>query len=354
MNLYLTWKTKELDAEALGYLNSWKKYNDFSIKLFDDRDMLNWMYRYASREVFEVFLSIKVGAVKSDLWRYCILYKEGGIYADIDCLCLRSMTKLIKKNLYLAVPNDDHGVFQALIISPKKHNRIIGKCINSILQHYKNNRYPRRAFRFSGPRLMGDHIMKHTKSLQEGVYSTRFGIVKVLTHAPCPRPTKCLLGESDRIAYRGRDFITCQNHVKDKGAPGGGYAGRRIYHKLRRVQMDRGTKTVKIGSSNSNVLKCKIGTVPFWNAEKIKFKHKPKGKNDHTGLENKKRKKSNKSQGGKKKDDHSRENPKFTDTFSIEKIVKGRSIFLIIKRTDQPIGWSQHLMLDYLLPRRRR
>jgi hypothetical protein len=34
--------------------------------------------------VYRAYSKLAVGAAKADLWRYCILYREGGIYLDID------------------------------------------------------------------------------------------------------------------------------------------------------------------------------------------------------------------------------------------------------------------------------
>lgn len=37
--------------------------------------------------IYEVYNRLPLPVMKADLWRYCILYKYGGIYADTDAMC---------------------------------------------------------------------------------------------------------------------------------------------------------------------------------------------------------------------------------------------------------------------------
>ena len=45
-------------------------------------------------DVLEAFNKLIPGAYKADLWRYCVLYKLGGIYLDIKYSCVNNF-KLI-------------------------------------------------------------------------------------------------------------------------------------------------------------------------------------------------------------------------------------------------------------------
>jgi mannosyltransferase OCH1-like enzyme len=56
---------------------------NFNYKLFDDEDCRNFIKNNFDGSVLYAFDSLKPGAYKADLWRYCVLYILGGIYIDI-------------------------------------------------------------------------------------------------------------------------------------------------------------------------------------------------------------------------------------------------------------------------------
>ena len=51
--------------------------------------------KYFNKDVLEAYDTLLPGAYKADLWRYCILYKMGGIYMDIKYTLSNNTYKLI-------------------------------------------------------------------------------------------------------------------------------------------------------------------------------------------------------------------------------------------------------------------
>lgn len=84
--VYQTWKEPRLPAvHALGVRRFRRLNPDYSFEFFDDARMAAYMREnYAAHPILDVFERIKIPASKADVWRYCILYREGGIYCDID------------------------------------------------------------------------------------------------------------------------------------------------------------------------------------------------------------------------------------------------------------------------------
>ena len=61
-----------------------KKYApEYSHIIYDDIDCINYLHKYYGKEFVNLFNSFEKGAHKADLFRYCVLYNEGGIYLDI-------------------------------------------------------------------------------------------------------------------------------------------------------------------------------------------------------------------------------------------------------------------------------
>lgn len=111
--LHLTCKNKyTLDNNNI-YLESLNKfkelYSDFEIKIYDDNDIYNIFKIY-----FPLFLAdikqIQIGAVLADIFRYLILYLEGGIYADLDCIPLKNINSLFNFERYYH-GNDNNQFF---------------------------------------------------------------------------------------------------------------------------------------------------------------------------------------------------------------------------------------------------
>jgi mannosyltransferase OCH1-like enzyme len=96
--VYQTWKEPALPAvHALGVKRFRKRNPDCSFEFFDDERMAAYMRsNYAAHPILDVFERIKIPASKADIWRYCILYREGGIYCDIDSSLSIPFRELLK------------------------------------------------------------------------------------------------------------------------------------------------------------------------------------------------------------------------------------------------------------------
>lgn len=69
-------------------------YPDYEIIIYDNEDIYNIINKFYP-EYLEKIKKIKIGAVLADIFRYLILYLEGGIYSDFDCLPLKRVDELL-------------------------------------------------------------------------------------------------------------------------------------------------------------------------------------------------------------------------------------------------------------------
>jgi mannosyltransferase OCH1-like enzyme len=67
---------------------------------YDDEDCDNFIKNNFDTKVYSAYKKINdvYGAMKADFFRYCVLYKIGGIYLDIKSLIKFPLFKIIKKN----------------------------------------------------------------------------------------------------------------------------------------------------------------------------------------------------------------------------------------------------------------
>ena len=96
LHIYQTWHSKKLPPKMRECVEKLKKDNpEFKHHLYDDSMCRKYIKQNYSKDVLDAFDKLVPGAYKADLWRYCILYKEGGIYLDIKFQCTKGF-KLIK------------------------------------------------------------------------------------------------------------------------------------------------------------------------------------------------------------------------------------------------------------------
>ena len=101
-------------------------------------------------------------AYKSDLWRYCVLYRYGGIYLDIKFKPTDGFKfSSISDKEYFVMERPSHclmkntwGIYNGMIVS-KPNNIILLKAINNIVQNTFNNYYGCHQIYPTGPGLLG-------------------------------------------------------------------------------------------------------------------------------------------------------------------------------------------------------
>jgi mannosyltransferase OCH1-like enzyme len=69
-------------------MNSWRRHNNrFKYFFYTDEMCDRFMRDHFSGPIYEAYKKVPYAVMRADLWRYCVIYKYGGIYADIDTVC---------------------------------------------------------------------------------------------------------------------------------------------------------------------------------------------------------------------------------------------------------------------------
>ena len=72
-------------------------YPDYEIIIYDNEDIYNIIQKYYPEYLCKI-KQIRTGAILADIFRYLILYLEGGIYSDFDCEPIKRIDKLLDPN----------------------------------------------------------------------------------------------------------------------------------------------------------------------------------------------------------------------------------------------------------------
>ena len=175
LKIFQTWHTKNLPPKMDDAVKRIKSANPgFEHHLFDDEDCREFIKNNYPPIVLETFDKLIPGAYKADLWRYCVLYKEGGIYLDIKYVPhngFRFITLTEKEHFVLDA--DGNSVYNALIAS-KPGNPILFKAIHAIIRNVKIKFYGTSCLEPTGPKLISKFLptmIRKSLPLQHQVYN---------------------------------------------------------------------------------------------------------------------------------------------------------------------------------------
>ena len=172
--IYESWKTHEVPTGMRDNIMTLLKANpEFDYYLYSDEDCAAFIEDNYEAEVLAAFKSLKPGAYKSDLWRYCILYKLGGVYLDIKSYSTVPLVDILDEVGTVYVRDMDaygyqmiagdfefgHCLYNGFMASPPK-NEIFKACIDDIVKSCRGRLYKRNAIDVTGPCLLGSVVQR--------------------------------------------------------------------------------------------------------------------------------------------------------------------------------------------------
>ncbi len=193
--IYQTWKTQNLPIKVQKLRKKMYKLNsEYEYIIYTDEQMNDFISSNAPKEIKDAFFRINNIVAKADIWRYFILYTNGGLYLDIDSEITGRLDDLLTDDdtaIITAEKNKDMFVQWALIFD--KGHRVLEKTIENILicidqDMFKNDHhsltvktYAKAIFKISeeeGFKLKWDEINENTDKsyLSENVQYRIFGI----------------------------------------------------------------------------------------------------------------------------------------------------------------------------------
>ena len=128
-------------------INKWKNLNkEYTHKFYDDDDCKNILLKHFGFKALLAFCIVKSGAFKADIFRYAILYLEGGVYSDVDLFPIVKLETIINDEYdFISVNERDFhnppviGIWQAFIACKPKcliMKQILIQSINNIVDNF--------------------------------------------------------------------------------------------------------------------------------------------------------------------------------------------------------------------------
>ena len=168
LHLYTCWHTKVLPPLMRENYNYLIESNPLiSFHLYDELDCREFIKNNFDNDVLEAYDSLIPCSFKSDLWRYCVLYINGGIYMDIKYRCKNNFKfiSLTEKEHFVRDKNPI-DTYTALIVTLPKNN-VMYNCIRKIVENVNNKFYGDGCLDVTGPGLLGSFFTQEEKNSME-------------------------------------------------------------------------------------------------------------------------------------------------------------------------------------------
>ena len=114
-----------------------------------------------SKEIYDGYLKIQIGAAQADLWRILVLQRYGGVYLDIDAHLVWPLRMIVKKDYEELYIVRKRGGLSNYFIASKKDNPDLEKVISTILNNIAENKLTS-VYRMTGPGVFNE-VMDENK-----------------------------------------------------------------------------------------------------------------------------------------------------------------------------------------------
>lgn len=98
----IIWQTHELPYNQLpdfqkSVINTWKNLNpEWEHRYFDANSRSEYVKNF-DRKLYAAYLTVP-NVSQADIWRYIVVYQNGGVYADMDSVCKVPLDEIIEDN----------------------------------------------------------------------------------------------------------------------------------------------------------------------------------------------------------------------------------------------------------------
>jgi mannosyltransferase OCH1-like enzyme len=163
----IIWQTykdpyNQLQPYMLDAINTWKTLNtEYEYRYMDDAQATEFILQEYGQEWHDIFVSLPVGVMRGDLWRYMIIYKYGGIYTDLDTECLNPINVWLNEDYEMIVcPETDIHFCQWTFAASAGHP-ILKSVLDTIKEKLNNPEYgsPHFVHTHTGPAIWTEGIL---------------------------------------------------------------------------------------------------------------------------------------------------------------------------------------------------
>ena len=203
---------KKLRETKMGeYRRIWEGMG-VEVKDYTNNDVDNYVESFLEKQDFEAYRKVIPTTLRTDIWRLCVLYREGGVYTDIHIKPLSFLEALFDKNIdhvfVVDSMTNDKRAYNAFMMA-KPGSMLIWTALQRAILHIRERIYPFNVLDITGPGVLGLVLRKalnQKDKLIEGYHRVPEGSVLIFTHVLCE-----VFGEQmETITYEEKPVFQCR------------------------------------------------------------------------------------------------------------------------------------------------
>ncbi len=152
--IFQTWKEGTKTDEMTKAIDSFKKQPGYTHVCWNDTECCNFLLNIFGDRYAKAYSMLVPGAYRADFWRYCMLYKFGGVYADAKTTCLRPLDEIIRPDDELVLVRDiPKNCLLNGFIACKAGHPLLKIVIDMVLENIESHKYGTGPLDITGPHV---------------------------------------------------------------------------------------------------------------------------------------------------------------------------------------------------------
>lgn len=133
----------------------------YVLSYHDDASAAEYVRERCGELVYAAYACFLAGAYRADLFRFCALYADGGVYLDADLHALESFEELYNPCRPVSMGHDTNGGKQMKVLAGVPGHPIFKCMMDRIVSHAQARVIPNNALLVSGPMLLAQCYPKY-------------------------------------------------------------------------------------------------------------------------------------------------------------------------------------------------
>lgn len=162
---FLIWQTNFTNQVTLplyaNHRHNRRLSPEFAYRYVSTEERLQYFEAHADPELLAAYQKLTDGAAQADLWRCFVLYREGGIYMDIDATLTRKLAPTLSGHKELFITN--YGEFTNFFLATYPKNPLFAEFLRAIVENIQNYDHVRHdsVFATTGPKALSRVLSAH-------------------------------------------------------------------------------------------------------------------------------------------------------------------------------------------------
>jgi mannosyltransferase OCH1-like enzyme len=159
--IHQSFSNKALSDGMIRAVHTWVNINpEYEYRFYDNNDRRAFIAEYFDKDVLKAYDMLIPGAYQCDLWRYCVIYIHGGIYADIKNGAVYPIHDFLKPEVdYFFINDCGVGAIYNACFGAKPRSPLLYNLIKLVVHRVLNKEYGCSALYPTGPLAMGKIIL---------------------------------------------------------------------------------------------------------------------------------------------------------------------------------------------------